>query len=182
MACRRAVSAGAADRLTNASDAAVLACHLQNVSVSDMEKALATMRLVAVMKDPSSETRNITPEAARELYELQEDILRDDALSSKISWAVNLRSHAQEHQTVKSAPLHDALRAALDLIDNGGEGSRAQTRPLWHWIAAVGAPYAKIIDPPVPAPVWLDEHDEYRMAVEAYSVAKTSLKRLGTGS
>ncbi len=76
----RAVSVGAADRLTKASDAVVLACRLRNVSESDTEKALATIRLVAVMKDPSSETRHITPEAARKLYELQEEILCDDAL------------------------------------------------------------------------------------------------------
>ena len=177
----RAVSAGAADRLTNASDAAVLACRLQNVSESDLEKALATMRLVAVMKDPSSETRHITPEAARELYQLQEDILRDDALSSKISWAVNLRSHAREHQTVKSAPLHDALRAALDLIDDRQDGPDMQSRPLWYWIAAVGAADAKIIDPSALAPVALEDRAEYHTAVEAYRAAKTSLQQLETG-
>lgn len=174
----RAVSAGAADRLTNASDAAVLACCLRNVSESDTEKALATMRLVAVMKDPSSETRHITPEAARELYELQEDILRNDALSSKISWAVNLRSHAQEQQTVKSAPLHDALRAALDLIDDQSEGSRAQSRPLWHWIAAAGAADANMIDPSTLAHGRPEDRDEYLASVEAYRAAKTSLQRL----
>ena len=176
----RAVSAGAADRLANASEAAVLACRLQNVSESDMEKTLATMRLVAVMKDPSSETRHITPEAARELYELQEDILRDDALSSKIRWAVNLRSHAQEHQTVKSAPLHDALRAALDLIDNQHDAPGIQTPPLWHCIAAVGAADAKIIDPSALAAMGLEDRDEYHTAVEAYHGAKTSLQQLET--
>ena|SRR5215210_756118 len=174
----RAVSIGAADRLTSASGAAVLACRLRNVSELDTEKTLATMRLVAVMKDPSSETRHITTEAARELYELQEDILRDEALSSKISWAVNLRSHAQEHQTVKSAPLHDALRAALDLIDNDGEVSRNQTRPLWHWIAAAGAADANIIDASGFAPMEIEDREEYHSAVEAYRAANTSLQRL----
>jgi hypothetical protein len=178
----RAVSAGAADRLTNASDAAVLACRLRNISESDTEKALATMRLIAVMKDPSSETRHITPEAARKLYELQKDILCNDALSSKISWAVSLRSHAQEHQTVKSAPLHDALRAALDLIDNQCDGPRIQTRPLWHCIAAVGAADAKLMDPSAVAPVQLEAQDEYITAVEAYRAAKTSMQQLEPGN
>jgi hypothetical protein len=176
----RAVSVGAADRLTKASDAVVLACRLRKVSESDTEKALATMRLVAVMKDPSSETRHITPEAARKLYELQQEILCNDALSSQISWAVSPRSRGQEHQTVKSAPLHDALRAALDLIDHQNEGPRIQTRPLWHWIAAVSAADAKIIDPSALAPVQLDDQDDYRTAVEAYRAAKTSLQMLET--
>ena len=171
----RAVSAGAADRLANASHAVVLACRLRDMSESDTEKALATIRLLAVMKDPSSETRHITPEAARKLYRLQEEILCDDALSSKISWATSPRSRAQEHQTVKSAPLHDALRAALDLIERQGEGPRS--RPLWHWIAAVSAADAKIID----APAQLEDRDEYRTATEAYRAAKTSLRMLQTG-
>ncbi|CAN5883718.1 hypothetical protein BH18ACT11_BH18ACT11_10470 [soil metagenome] len=178
----RAVSVGAAARLTKASDAVVLACRLRNVSESDTEKALATMRLVAVMKDPSSETRHITPEAARKLYKLQKEILCDDALSSKISWAASLRSRAQEYQTVKSAPLHDALRAALDLIDHEGERSRIQTRPLWHWIVAVSAADAKIIDlHPSKGERRLDEQDEYRTAVEVCSDAKTFLQLSETG-
>ena len=177
----RAVSVGAAARLTKASDAVVLACRLRNVSESDTEKALATIRLIAVMKDPSSETRHITPEAARKLYKLQKEILCDDALSSKISWATGLRSRAQEYQTVKSAPLHEALRAALDLIDHEGEWPRIKTRPLWHWIVAVSAADAKIIDPLTLARVQLDEQDEYCMAVEAYGEAKTCLRMSGTG-
>jgi hypothetical protein len=133
------------------------------------------------MKDPSSETRHITPEAARKLYKLQKEILCDDALSSKISWATGLRSRAQEYQTVKSAPLHEALRAALDLIDHEGEWPRIKTRPLWHWIVAVSAADAKIIDPLTLARVQLDEQDEYCMAVEAYGEAKTCLRMSGTG-
>ncbi len=91
---------------------------------------------------------------------------------------MSLRSRDQEHQTVKSAPLHDALRAALDLIDHQYEGSRIQARPLWHWIAAVSAADAKMIDPSALAPVQRDDRDEYRTAVEAYRSAKTSLRKL----
>ena len=177
----RAVSAGAADRLTHASDAVVLACRLRNLSESETEKALATIRLVAVMKDPSSETRYITPEAARKLYKLQEEILCDDALSSKISWAVGPRSRAKEPQTVKSAPLHDALRAALDLIDYQDEGSRPQTRPLWYWIVAVSAADAGIIDSPAPASMRPNDGPGYRAAVEAYRCARDSLQKLRSG-
>jgi hypothetical protein len=172
----QAVNAGAAQRLRDASDAVAMACRLRNVSESDMEKALATIRLVAVMKDPSSETQHITPEAARKLYELQEEILGDDVLASKISWAAGLRSRASEPQTVKSAPLHDALRAALDLIDDHENEVPMETRPLWYWIAAVSAAGAKIIDPPVHASVQPGDYDGYRAAVDAYYAARTSIQ------
>ena len=171
----RAVSAGAAQRLRDASGAVEMACRLRNVSASDMEKALATIRLVAVMRDPSSETQHITPEAARKLYELQEEILGDDVLASKISWAAGLRSRAREPQTVKSAPLHDALRAALDLIDDNGNVLPMETRPLWYWIAAVSAADAKIVDAPVHASVPPGDYDGYRAAVDAYYAAKKSM-------
>ncbi len=174
----RAVSAGAAQRLRDASGTVAMACRLRNVSESDMEKALATIRLVAVMKDPSSETQHITPEAARKLYELQEEILGDDVLASKISWAAGLRSRAREPQTVKSAPLHDALRAALDLIDDHGNDVPVETRPLWYWIAAVSAADAKIIDPPAHASVHPDDYDGYRAAVDAYCAARISMQTL----
>jgi hypothetical protein len=127
------------------------------------------------MKDPSTETQHITPEAARKLYELQEEILGDDVLASKISWAAGLRSRAREPQTVKSAPLHDALRAALDLIDARGSDVPIETRPLWYWIAAVSAADARLIDPPV-HPVRPGDHDGYRAAADAYYAARTSLR------
>jgi len=174
----RAVSTGAAQRLRDASGTVALACRFQDVPEPDIEKALATIRLVAVMKDPSSETQHITPEAALKLYELQEEILGDDVLASKISWAAGLRSRAREPQTVKSAPLHDALRAALYLIDDRGNEVRMETRPPWYWIAAVSAADAKIIDPPTPTSLRPGDHEGYRGAVDAYYAAKSSRQTL----
>lgn len=171
----RAVSAGAADRLAQASDAVVEACRMKGLSESDTQKALATIRLVAVMKDPSSETQNITPEAARKLYELQGEILRDDVLASKISWAAGWRSRAREPQTVKSAPLHDALKAALDLVDNHSEGEGVRTPPLWHYIVAASAADAKMIDP-AHVSIQLRDGAEHRAAAEAYDAARRSLR------
>jgi hypothetical protein len=173
----RAVSSGAADRLTHASDTVVVACRIKGLSESDTQKALATIRLVAVMKDPSSETQNITLEAARKLYELQEEILSDDVLASKISWAAGWRSRTHEPQTVKSAPLHDALKAALDLVDNQGEGEGVRTPPLWHYIVAVSAADAKMIDP-AQVSMQLRDGAEHRAAAEAYEAARRSLRKL----
>jgi hypothetical protein len=173
----QAVSSGAADRLTYASEAVVAACHFRGLSDSDTQKALATIRLVAVMRDPSSETQHITPDAARKLYELQEEILCDDVLASKISWAAGWRSRAQEPQTVKSAPLHDALKAALELVDNHGQSEGVRTPPLWYYIVAVSAADAKMIDP-THLSMQLRDGAERRAAVEAYDTAKRALRML----
>jgi hypothetical protein len=129
------------------------------------------------MRDPSSETQHITPAAARKLYELQEEILCDDVLASKISWAAGWRSRAHEPQTVKSAPLHDALKAALELVDNHGESEGTQTPPLWYYIVAVSAADAKMIDP-THLSMQLRDAAEHRAALEAYDVAKRMLRML----
>src|SRR5215204_2534337 len=173
----RAVSSGATDRLTHASDAVVEACRVKGLSESDTQKALATIRLVAVMRDPSSETQHITLNAARKLYELQEEILCDDVLASKISWAAGWRSRAHEPQTVKSAPLHDALKAALELVDNHGESEGVRTSPLWYYIVAVSAADAKMIDS-THLSMQLRDGAEHRTAVEAYDAARHTLQKL----
>jgi hypothetical protein len=170
----QAVSSGAADRLAHASAAVVEACRLRGLSTSDTRKALATIRLVAVMRDPSSETQHITPDAARKLYEFQQEILCDDVLASKISWAAGWRARAHEPHTVKSAPLHDALKAALELVDNDGEGEGVRTPPLWNYIVAASAAVAKMIDP-AQVSTQLRDGPEHRAAVEAYDAAKRLL-------
>jgi|SRR5215207_7565304 len=173
----QAVSGGATDKLTHASDAVVEACRIKGLSESDTQKALATIRLVAVMKDPSGETQHITPEAARKLYELQEEILCDDVLASKISWAAGWRSRGREPQTVKSAPLHDALEAALDLVGYHGESGGARARPLWYCIVAVSAADAKMIDRSR-VTMQLRDGAGHREALEAYGAARRSLRML----
>jgi len=129
------------------------------------------------MRDPSGETQHITPDAARRLYELQQEILCDDVLASKISWAAGWRSRASEPQTVKSAPLHDALKAALDLVDNDGESEGVLTPPLWYYIVAVSAADAKMIDP-AHVSMQLRDGAEHRATVEAYDAAKRALRAL----
>jgi hypothetical protein len=170
------VSSGAADRLKYASEAVVAACRIRGLSESDTQKALATIRLVAVMRDPSSDTQQITPDAARKLYELQEEILCDDVLVSKISWAAGWRSRAHEPQTVKSAPLHDALKAALELVDNDGESEGALAPPLWYYIVAASAVDAKMVDP-AHLSMQLRDRAEHRAAVAAYEAAERALRR-----
>jgi hypothetical protein len=87
------------------------------------------------------------------------------------------RSRADEPQTVKSAPLHDALKAALELVDNHGKSEGVRTPPLWYYIVAVSAADAKMIDP-THLSMQLRDGAEHRAAVEAYDAAKRALQLL----
>jgi hypothetical protein len=154
------------------------AAELQGLSRAETEKALTTIQLLAVMNEPSTEVDRITPGTARELYEIQEEILRDDVLASKISWMTHWGSHAHEPQTIKSAPLHDALEAALELIDHHDEQTGGKVRPLWYHLAVVSAVDAGLIDP-AHARTRFGSQTEHHASLEAYKAAKT-LSRLLT--
>jgi len=167
----RAVTSGRARGVIRASHHVAEAANLQGVSPTDTEKALTTVQLVAVMQDPSTEAERITPQTAREIYELQEQLLCDDALASKISWATRWGSHTREPQTVKSAPLHDALEAALDLVDYHDEPAEELARPLWYHLAAVSAADAGLIDPARVQAV-LGRQPEHLTALEAHRAVK----------
>jgi hypothetical protein len=167
-----AVTAGRVRGVIRASHHVAEAADLQGVSRSDKEKALATVQLVAVMQDPSTEAERITPETTRELYEFQEQLLHDDALASKIGWATRWGSQTtSEFQTVKSAPLHDALEAALDLVDYHDEQDVGRARPLWYHLAAVSAADAGLIDPGRVHDL-LGRQPEHLAAVKAHHAAK----------
>ena len=173
----RAITAGRARGVIRASHHVAEAANLQGLSGSDTEKALTTIQLVAVMQNPSTETEHITPETTRELYELQEQILRDDTLATKISWATSWGSHAHKSQTVKSAPLHDALKAALELVDYHDEQADVRARPLWYHLVAVSAADAGLIDP-AHIRAQLGRQPEHHAALEAYHAAKSLSRSL----
>jgi hypothetical protein len=170
----RALTSGQARGAIKASHHIVEAAKLRGFSQADTERAVATIQLVATMKDPSAERARITPEAARELYDLQERILDNDALASKISWASDWDSRARDANTVKSEPLHDSLEAALDLIDNREE-ARMQIRPLWYYLVAVSAADMGLL-PAAMIRTRLGQQPEYAVACEAYRAAKTSVR------
>jgi hypothetical protein len=167
----RVVTSGRARGVIRASHHVTEAANLQGVSSTDTEKALTTIQLVAVMQDASTEADLITPRTAREIYNLQEQLLRDDALASKIGWATCWGSHTREFQTVKSAPLHDALEAALDLVDYQDEPAGDRARPLWYHLVAVSAADAGLIDA-ARVHALLGSQPEYLRALEAHRAAK----------
>jgi hypothetical protein len=171
----RTVAGGGARGMIRASHNLAEAAKLWSLPHGEVEKAVTTIQLVATMKDPSAEGARITPEAARNLYVLQEEVLGNENLASKISWTTGWGSHARRAQTVHDASLHDALEAALDLIDPQDETVSQKTRPLWHHLAAVSAADVGLVDPDS-VETQLGQQPGYRIARETYRAAKASLR------
>lgn len=148
------------------------AARLAGLTRLDAERAVAAIQLIAVMRDPSTETGGITPEAARELHDMEEEILRDEELASKIRSSLQRRADTGDVRPLYVAPLQDALKAALDLTDT--QGCRAEKRPVWFHLAALAAVDAGLVD-------WsgtleqFGNGEERSAAVEAYRSAKGRL-------
>jgi hypothetical protein len=126
------VAGGGARGMIRASHHLAEAARLQGLPQDEADKALTTIQLVATMKDPLAERARVTPEAARKLYEVQEEVLDDEALASKINWSTSWGSDAHSSQGVSDESLHKALEAALDLSDRRDGHPAYRTRPLWH--------------------------------------------------
>lgn len=171
----RAITSGRVRGAIRASHHIAEAADLQGLSDSDAEKALAAVQLVAVMQNPGTDIEHITPETARELYELQEEILNDEALASKIGWTTRWRPHTHEIQTISSAPLHDALEVALDLVDYHDEQPDNRPRPLWHHLVAVSVADVGLVDP-ARVRARLGHQPEHRMALDTYGAVKSELR------
>ena len=117
---------------------------LINLAQSDKEKAIATLQLMAVMQDSSSETGRVTPQAARELYELEREILDDKVLASKIGDALGHRPDVSELTHSFAVPAQEVLKAALELSDN--EHMDTNERPLWFHLVSVASVDAGLTD------------------------------------
>lgn len=149
------------------------AAKLAGLPRSDAERAVAAIQLMAVMQHPSTETGVVTPEAARELYDMEREILRDEVLASKIHSSLQRRADATDGPHLYVAPLQDALKAALDLTDT--HEYRIGARPLWFHLTAVAAVDAGLIDEDS---IWkrFGNGEKNSAAVAAYHSAKGRLR------
>jgi hypothetical protein len=171
----RTVAAGGARGTIRASHHITEAARLWALPQDELDKALTTIQLVATMKDPLAERARVTPEAARKLYELQEEVLGDEYLASKMNWTTGWGSHARRSRGVDDAALHEALEAALDLIDPQDGHSAPSSRPFWHHLAAVSAADVGLVDKDL-VEAQLGRQPDHHTALQAYETAKTSLR------
>ena len=169
------VAGGGATGMIRASHHLAGAARLRALPQDDLDKALTTVQLVATMKDPLAEKARVTPQAARKLYELQEEVLSDEYLLSKMNWVTAWGSHARQPQGVDDATLHEALEATLDLMDPRDGHADDYTRPFWHHLAAVSAADVELIEKDA-VEAQLGREPGYLTALQAYETAKISLR------
>ncbi len=152
------------------------AAKLAGISQPDADRAVAAVQLIAVMQDPSSEKGGITLEAARELYEMENEIAQDEVLGPKLQASLQRRSDAVGSGSPYGASLQDALKAALDLTDTQECDPDEAPRPMWFQLVAVASADAGLID---------EEHAERQLggeqmdecvAAAAYRAAKGRLR------
>lgn len=157
------------------------AARLAGLPQFDTERAVAAIQLIAVMRTPSTERGGITPEVARELYDMEREILRDKVLGPKIQAFLRRRTDARGSQSLYAAPLEDALKAALDLTDTQADEADARERPLWFHLVAVASADAGLLDK---EDLWKRSGDRAgnSAAVEAYRTAKDRLRSQVFGS
>jgi hypothetical protein len=149
------------------------AARLSRIPKKETEKALAAIQLLAVIRDSSAETGRVTANAAHDLYEIQEEMSRDDRLWSEIMAAVNGRQGSA--RTEAPEPSQDALRAALDLMDPESMDGNRDRRPIWFYLVAVAALDAGLIDGSGMR-LLQDDQPSYRAAEEAYAAARNTLR------
>jgi len=151
------------------------ATRLAGISQSDADRALAAIQLIALMQDPSAERGGITPEAARELYELENEIAQDEVLGPKIQASLQRRGEMDGMGSPYAVPLQDALKAALDLTDTRDYDADGEPRPMWFQLVAVASVDGGLIDEEH-AVRRLGQQADKAVAAEAYRVAKGRLR------
>lgn len=151
------------------------AAKLAGISQPDADRALAAIELIAVMQDPSTEKGGITPQAVRELYEMESEIAQDEVLGPKIQASLQRRIDADGPRSPYAAPLQDALKAALDLTDNRKCEAEKPPRPMWFQLVAVASADSGLIDREH-AVRQLGEQVDGSVAAEAYRAAKGRLR------
>ena len=155
------------------------AARLAGIPQSDAEKALAAIQLIAVMQDASTEKGVITSEAARELYEMESEISRDEVLGPRLQASLQRRDKTDWPRPPYTAPLQDSLKAAVDLTDNVRDACKG-VRPLWFYLVAVASADAGLIDRDR-ALRRLGEQGEIHEAARVYCAAKGRLRARSFG-
>jgi hypothetical protein len=155
------------------------------LSEGHLQKTLKTIELVALLRNPVTETREITPEKAIELYRLRTMVARDSTLGSRIRWEKDWASACRGSENIESDPLHDALAAALKLLGydaaNPREAEDVLLHSLWYHLAVVGTADAGLLDAN-----HFENEPKHRparhKALTAYELAKASANLLSVGT
>lgn len=185
----RLVTSGKVRGVIRASQYATDAAEREGLTDLEVEKILTTIQLIAIFRDASPETDELSPKNARELYKLQKEVMNDEQIGSKLHWTREWRAEhsADRIQDMRSSPLPDALEAALDLAEHCpfGEGVLAEEPrrpgwPLWYYFAAVSAGEAALLDRNLVAEKAAEAGDQAALlkAQRAHEVARNAARSL----
>jgi hypothetical protein len=169
----RSVAVGKAREVTRASYHLARAAEWLGLPEPNKRRALEVVELLVAMKNASPEEDALKPLSARELYEVQTEILRNQALASRFTRSASWGFTAAEPQSILSVPLYDALGAALEIIGETQEDTQDPARPLWYHLAAVSAVDAGLAQRT--RTEVLASQPEYAIALEAYRKAKVEI-------
>ena len=178
----KSVAVGKGREATRASYHLSRAAEWLGLPEPNKQRAIEVVELLVAMKNASPEEDALKPLSARELYEVQTEILQNHALASRFTRSASWGFTAAEPQSILSVPLYDALGAALEIIGETQEDTQDTVRPLWYHLAAVSAMDAGLAQSA--RTELLACQPEYAMAVEAYQKAKVEFQfsRVGIGS
>jgi hypothetical protein len=169
----RAVVGGVTRGVVSASYRIGVAAEHLGLSQLDAEHAVGTVQHIAAMCDSISDVATVTPESAHDLHTLQSAVVKDAGLIRKLG---RIKSHdiTSHFGAGHAASLHLELEAALDLMDHAPiKRDGRDNRPLWFYLAAVGASDVGLIEASR-VKVALGDRIEYDRALEAYSKATSS--------
>ena len=143
------------------------------LSQLETERAVGTVQHIAAMREGVCDAARVTPEKARDLHVLQSEVVKDDGLTSKFN-KMEARGLTSRFGAVQAASLHVELEAALDLIGQAATTPHGHDeRPLWFYLAAVGASDVGFIDGCQAGEVF-GGRERYVEALEAYTEAAES--------
>ncbi len=116
------------------------------LSQLETERAVGTVQHIAAMRAGACDAASVSPEKARHLHVLQSEVVNDDELTSKLD-KLEARGLTSRFGAVHAASLHVELEAALDLIGQAAATPNGHDeRPMWFYLAAVGASDVGFID------------------------------------
>ena len=116
------------------------------LSQLETERAVGAVQHIAAMRGGICDAARVTPEKARDLHVLQSEVVKDDELTSKLD-KIESRGLTARFGAVHAASLHVELEAALDLIGQAATMPNGYgERPLWFYLAAVGASDVGFVD------------------------------------
>ncbi len=144
----------------------------------DTELLHTTIQLTAILSSHADRTR-ITPDKARELLDLQTEVLKEQALLEGTPQSKEWMSELPDKDKIPAPPLHRALNAAVDFTDRSDhrEDLHGSEWPLWYYLAAVVVEDLGYADPSAIRSV-RERHTDYNKAQAAYTNAKNAARLL----